>query len=418
MNKVANTYAMEKRYFHKDGRVIWVLLTVAIVWNTDETPLYFISQLKDITERKKNADRLHKERQRLNNVIESTQIGTWEWNIITGKRTNDERCYTMLGYNKSELEPHQLSDIYKGIHPEDEPKAQALMDECLSGETDLYHSEYRMKAKDGSWVWMESHGKVIRWSEDGKPMVMLGTRQDITKRKLVEVERLKTMEIISDQNKRLINFAHIVSHNLRSHAGNFQMMLELYKLENDEDEKKHMIDLLMQNAENLTETIANLNEVVSFQFDNNKQTKLIKLDEQIRKTIVNIQALVEQENASFSIFVDPDLHVNYNPAYLESILLNFFTNAVKYKHPNRLPEVIVSAFVEDGHTIIEIKDNGIGIDLELHGNKLFGMYKTFHNHADARGIGLFITKNQVEAMGGTIKVFSEVGVGTTFKIFI
>ncbi|MFP5081839.1 ATP-binding protein [Pedobacter sp. JCM 36344] len=74
------------------------------------------------------------------------------------------------------------------------------------------------------------------------------------------------------------------------------------------------------------------------------------------------------------------------------------------------------AFIEEGKIILEIKDNGIGIDLDVHGTKLFGMYKTFHENADARGIGLFITKNQVEALGGTISVNSEVGVGTTFRL--
>ena len=66
---------------------------------------------------------------------------------------------------------------------------------------------------------------------------------------------------------------------------------------------------------------------------------------------------------------------------------------------------------------MEIEDNGLGINLEKHGKKLFGMYKTFHKHKDSRGIGLFITKNQIEAMGGRIDVKSQVGVGTTFKIY-
>jgi len=72
---------------------------------------------------------------------------------------------------------------------------------------------------------------------------------------------------------------------------------------------------------------------------------------------------------------------------------------------------------EDGKCVLEIKDNGLGIDLEKHGRKLFGMYKTFHKNKNSRGIGLFITKNQIESMGGNIEVESKTNIGTTFKIF-
>jgi signal transduction histidine kinase len=80
--------------------------------------------------------------------------------------------------------------------------------------------------------------------------------------------------------------------------------------------------------------------------------------------------------------------------------------------------VLVDCFQEEDFTILHIKDNGLGIDMKKYGEKLFGMYKTFHGNKDARGIGLFICKNQIETMGGKIEVDSELGVGTTFKIYI
>ncbi|MGY4385824.1 PAS domain S-box-containing protein [Pedobacter sp. UYP24] len=416
LNKQASTYSMQKRYFHKNGEIVWSDLTVAIVWNADDTPLYFISQIQDITDNTKQNERLKKERQRLNNVIETTRIGTWEWNFTQNKITSDERCFTILGYIKDEVEIAKTEVLHAQLHPDDVFMINERLEECFRQKTDYYQCEYRMRHKDGSWVWIKSNGKVIKWSADKKPLVMLGTREDISRRKQIEEVQLNTMNIISDQNKRLINFAHIVSHNLRSHAGNFQMLLELLQQEQDEKEKIHMLGLLTRNANNLSETIANLNEVVSFQLNDKKQTKSINIREQIRKTINGIQALVEKENAKFTILMQEDLNVNYNPAYLESILLNLFTNAIKYKHPNRQPDITVKGFVESDRIILEIADNGLGIDLNVHGKKLFGMYKTFHEHPDSRGIGLFITKNQIEALGGTISIESEVNVGTTFKL--
>jgi len=105
-----------------------------------------------------------------------------------------------------------------------------------------------------------------------------------------------------------------------------------------------------------------------------------------------------------------------DPAYLESILLNFISNAIKYSHPERVPILEISAIEEKDQLILIFSDNGIGIDLQRNRDKLFGMYKTFENNPDARGIGLFITKNQIDAMGGRVDVESELGEGTKFSI--
>lgn len=102
--------------------------------------------------------------------------------------------------------------------------------------------------------------------------------------------------------------------------------------------------------------------------------------------------------------------------YLDSIVLNLITNSIKYCSPDRDSYVLLECVETENIVQLIVKDNGIGIDLKKNGHKLFGMFKTFHAHPDARGVGLFITKNQVEAMGGKIEVESEIGVGTTFKI--
>jgi signal transduction histidine kinase len=97
-------------------------------------------------------------------------------------------------------------------------------------------------------------------------------------------------------------------------------------------------------------------------------------------------------------------------------LYNFISNAIRYSHPERNPEITIT-FSKKSNSL-SIKDNGIGIDLKKNGSKLFGMYKTFTNNPESKGIGLFITKNQVEAMGGKIEVKSELNIGTTFIIYL
>ncbi len=116
--------------------------------------------------------------------------------------------------------------------------------------------------------------------------------------------------------------------------------------------------------------------------------------------------------------IDKEVEFIYNPAYLESILYNLISNAIRYSHHERHPIIQIDSYVEGKNTVLKISDNGIGIDLDKNGHKIFGMYKKFSTHKDSKGIGLFITKNQIDAMGGNITVESEPNLGTTFKVFI
>jgi len=132
-----------------------------------------------------------------------------------------------------------------------------------------------------------------------------------------------------------------------------------------------------------------------------------------------LQTLAEQidaKHASIANNIPDDVVVPYNAAYLESILHNLFSNALRYSHPDRKP--LISADWENlnGKGVLKVADNGVGIDLKRYGDKMFGMYKTFHGNPEARGIGLFMTKSQVEAMGGSVEVESQPGEGTTFKV--
>jgi signal transduction histidine kinase len=105
-------------------------------------------------------------------------------------------------------------------------------------------------------------------------------------------------------------------------------------------------------------------------------------------------------------------------AYLDSIVLNLLSNAIKYRRPDEDPIITIEAGERNSVSYFIIQDNGKGIDLEKYGEKLFGMFKTFHGNRDARGIGLFITRNQIEALGGTIEVESKVGEGTKFTVYL
>ena len=129
-----------------------------------------------------------------------------------------------------------------------------------------------------------------------------------------------------------------------------------------------------------------------------------------------LKAEIHESNATLKVNFSKCTEIDFVPAYLESILLNFTSNALKYRNPDVPLVITIESDVEAGKPILKVSDNGLGIDLEKHGGQLFGMYKTFHGNPNARGIGLFMTKNQVESLGGKISVESEPNKGTAFKI--
>ncbi|NCD71059.1 sensor histidine kinase [Mucilaginibacter agri] len=411
-----DSYNMEKRYFHKDGREIWIYLSVTLVRDKDNAPLYFISQIKDITERKKSTEMLLRERQRLDNIIKSTQVGTWEWNIATDEAIANQRAATLLGYSPNDFRQAQMKVWFALIHPADQERNRVELTKCMEQKNSFYACECRMNHANGNWMWIEIRGKVVKWSDNGEPVLMLGTFADIHERKAMEEERKKTLGVISEQNSRLLNFAHIVSHNLRSHTGNIQMLLDMLLEETDEEEKAKMMQMLVINSSNLQQTLSHLNDVVDIHSNIDLSKKQLNLNSEINRTLEVLSGSLRQANAKLIVEVSNDIELNYDPAYLESILLNLVTNGIKYRHPDRQVEILIKAEKMDDRAILSITDNGVGIDMNLHGNKLFGMYKTFHENEDARGICLFLVKSQVETMGGKISASSKVGEGTTFRI--
>ncbi len=270
--------------------------------------------------------------------------------------------------------------------------------------------------KDGSATTLLT-SKIPLVGNDGKANGLVGISLDISELKQKEEELRDLINVTSLQNKKLVNFAHIVSHNLRSHSANFSMLLDFLVNEENGEEKENITRMLVDASDNLLETLENLNEVVAINTNTNLVKKPILLNDMVKKVAQNLSAFLRNNNAKIVNDVCEKVIIPVIPAYLESILLNFVTNAVKYKEPTRDPVIRLSCSFQENYMVLVIKDNGMGIDLKKYGDKLFGMYKTFHNNKDARGIGLYISKNQIEAMGGKVTVSSTVGKGSTFKLF-
>lgn len=376
----------------------------------------FFGHISDITDLKDKEEKLRISEERFQFALDASTVGIWDWDMVT-----NNVFYSSLSLKILELESADIFDDPerwdKIVHPDDLPKYYSDIKEHFDNKIPYYENYHRVMTSSGNYKWILDRGKVIKRDENGKPLRVIGTHTDISFQKEKELELLKTMKLYSDQNSRLLNFSHIVSHNLNTQAGNIKSILDFIDQDKNKETVSEMLEHLRTVSNDLNETISNLTQIVKTQSNINIAVVPLKLHEYIEKTISTIKGYDKQKKVTIINNVPQYLTINYNPAYLESVLLNFTTNAIKYAHPDRDPFIVFDFGIEpEGYKSLKITDNGLGIDLKIYGDLLFGMYKTFHKHEEARGIGLYITRNQIEAMKGTVSVESEVGVGTSFKI--
>ncbi|RYG09140.1 MAG: PAS domain S-box protein, partial [Chitinophagaceae bacterium] len=404
----------EKRYIKKDGSAIWSNVTITPLWNEGEAPTNHIVIIEDVTQRKLKEQILSASQQRLESLINTIDGIVWEGEFASYKCTYiSKKVEDILGYSVGEWMDTPGS-WHKHLYPEDKIRLQKYLElDLIKGAQ--HDEEYRMVAKDGSIVWIRDIVSLI--DTPGEVPKLRGIMIDITSKKHAEMALNKSFHLVTEQNKRLLNFSYIVSHNLRSHASNIQSISALIESAKDDGERDEMIQLLKKVANNLNDTLFNLNNIVSIQTSVDIDVEALNLREYINRSLAIQKTQIIAKNAVILNSVEESYTVNYNRAYLESILLNFLSNALKYSNPERAPIISIDCVEENGEMILQIADNGIGIDLTKHGDKIFGIYQTFNGNSDARGFGLFISKNQVEAMGGKIEVSSDLGKGTTFKIF-
>lgn len=237
-----------------------------------------------------------------------------------------------------------------------------------------------------------------------------------------EMKNAKTeQEILSLQlqkkNQQLLNFAHITSHNLRSPVSNLNSLLWLYKESQTNEEKALLFEKFETVIHNLSETLNELVDALKIQEDTDKKREVLLFEEVFKKVKESMAGKILETEAVVSYNFTKAPTIEYPRLYLESILQNLLSNSLKYKSHNRTPVIHAETMFQNGILTLKFSDNGMGIDLKRHADKLFGLNKTFHKHAEAKGVGLFITKTQVEAMGGSITADSEVNKGSVFTIF-
>jgi PAS domain S-box-containing protein len=382
---------------------------------------------QDINDKKKAEIALGNSRKLLDTVLKSaTEVSIIAVDTDYKITVFNPGAEKLLGYSASEMigkHPTAAIHLRREVHK----RSKELTKEYgypIEGYRVFVHKPEIEGSEQREWTYVKKNGThlTVRLiitamrDEDHHLIGYLGIATDITDLKKAKLDMEILANQLQKQNVKLLNFAHITSHNLRAPVSNLNSLLYFYNETSDQEDKNLLFTKFETVIQHLTSTLSELIDSLKIQEDLGRRREMLSFEVTLQKTKEILAAQLIESGAIVTSDFAKVAAIEYPKTYLESILLNLFTNAIKYRSPDKIPTIHFQTKKHNHHIILTVSDNGLGIDLKKHGTRLFGLNKTFHRHPDAKGVGLFITKTQVEAMGGEITAESEVGKGSIFKI--
>ncbi|SHG45222.1 PAS domain S-box-containing protein [Chryseolinea serpens] len=398
-------------YHPKKKSRVWLYVNAEPILNVDGELKEVVCTFTDITERKKIEEELIESEQRFRTMQQASFGGIGLHNKGMIIDCNQGLC-DITGYTREELVG------MNGLLLVAAEYRQEVMEKIVSG----FEKSYDVEGvhKDGTRYALEIQAKNIPYHGE---MIRVTEFRDITDRKLAAEKILeqnaRLVNITEDmkrKNEQLEEFTQIVSHNLRSPVGNILTLLSFFESSAKEEEREEYLGLLKESGATTLRTLHELNEVLKIKQNKSLERQKVSFEDVLQNSKSMLSAKIAEVGALIhSDFAGAPM-ISYPNIYLESIFLNLLSNSLKYIRPNLKPEVWLKTYYKDGNIVLEVSDNGLGINLERYGHQVFKLHKTFHRHPESRGIGLFMIKNQIEAMGGEIAVQSQVNQGTTFIV--
>ncbi|MDO1447723.1 chemotaxis protein CheB [Rhodocytophaga aerolata] len=358
---------------------------------------------------------LSEERFRL--VSLATNDVIWDWNLVSNEFWWSNSLQNMLGHNPEAMEKG-IESWYNRLHPDDKERVIEGINHVINLGGNQWSDEFRYMKADGKYAYLFGRGYVLQ-NEYGIPYRMLGSLVDLTNLKKVQDELERTNQDLVKINEDLDNFVYTASHDLRAPIINLDGLLKnLGKHLNTESQDVNFIlDLMKTTIDKFKNTINDLTDISRIQRNKQEDVRWIDLSELTEDIFVNIRDMLISSKADVQIDFSECKKIKFSKKNLYSILFNLMSNAIKYRSPERPPQVKVKTKLIDGYVLLSVEDNGLGIS-EKHIKNLFTMFKRFHDHVDGSGVGLYIVKRIIENAGGSIEVESHLGKGTTFYVYL
>jgi PAS domain S-box-containing protein len=373
-----------------------------------------IGAVQDITKQKEEEQRLK--------LLETVITHTKDSVIITEPDLYDGNIpkivyvnpafSVMSGYDSSEIIGKSLT-IFKGPNS-DNQEYEKLINAIKNKEECQVETISYTKNKEEYWV---NFSMLPVYNSDGELSHWVSIQRDISEQKKQEVEKEQLIRELTQNNKDLQQFSYITSHNLRAPLSNLTGLLNLINdIPIENEELKEILDGFNKSTHLLNDTINDLVKVIIIKDNPSIEKEDLLLKDIFEDVFSQLDFLIGMHKPIIKFNFEEVSFLNTNKSYLESILLNLLTNAIKYKSETRKLKINITASQIDDNVLLIFKDNGIGINLERNRDKIFGLYQRFHDYPDSKGLGLYLVKSQVETMGGTISLESKVDVGTTFTL--
>ena len=373
---------------------------------------------------------LREERERLAGIIKGTHAGTWEWNVQTGDLLVNERWAEIIGRTVKEISPVTLETWEKLSHPEDLKVSNALMERHFRGELDYYEMELRMWHKDERWVWILDRGRVTSWTKDGKPLMVMGTHQDITERKRAEVEKMRLEADLQQAQKmesvgRLAGgVAHDFNNILTVILGHVEMAIEQVEPSQEIHNDLKEIQKAAERSADLTR------QLLAFARKQNISPKVLDLSQTVEGLFQMLRRLIG-ESISLAWRPNKELwQVQLDPSQIDQILVNLCANArdsisgvgtielkVENVHFDESYCASHAGYTAGEFVRLTVKDSGSGMDRETLGH-IFEPFFTTKGIGEGTGLGLATIYGIVKQNKGFIHVHSKLGEGTEFHIYL
>ncbi|WP_207423558.1 PAS domain-containing sensor histidine kinase [Desertivirga brevis] len=371
----------------------------------------------DISKRKAAEETLQKNEQMLSYILDlipqaifwkDTKSNFMGGNSIFAKMLGVDDVRTVIGKNDFDFSPT----------PEEARMYQQDDQEVMKAKSPRMHYIESFRQSNGEVTWLDTT-KIPLKDQNDEVYGILVVIEDITEKKLKEDKQKKVNEDLIRKNIELTDFSYIVSHHLRAPICKVLGLASLFDRQNpDTDLNGEVIGYIANEVANLDTVVKDLNTILANQSPAGKLFETISLADlfnDVKKPHENeLHETGGMIRQSFEVAT-----VKTVRSYLFSIFSNLISNAIKYKHPERAPEIVVRSYSSEGGTYVSFQDNGLGLDLKKVGGKIFEFYNNFqYGLGTGRGIGLKLVKTQVEAVGGSIEVESAPGEGTCFKIYL
>lgn len=409
LRQQGNLLDHEIRFRSKSGQLVYGLLSVNVTYKPDGSIRHVDGVFKNITNRVQGEEKLKRSEARLKEAQAIAHMGNWDIDFINNTHTWSDEVYHIYGMDKEQVKP-STEALLAFVHPADRADAETELKETFKSLKDS-SSHFRFIRSDGT----ERYG-FIEWKfeldEHLYASRVYGILQDVTERKRAEYEREKMLTDIIQRNKIFEQFSYIVSHNLRGPVANILGISEALKNSPDE-ERNELQQHLFESVGQLDEIIKTLNEILKIRNVSTEAKEFVHFPELIDTIKSDLLALPRKGPVTVNTAFEIDKVYTLKSA-LRNIFYKLIANSIKYQQPGIDPVITIKNEMRNGRLRITFKDNGLGLDLEKFGKKIFGISQRFHLNVQGKGIGLFLVKAQVELLGGNIDVKSAPNEGTEF----